>query len=118
MRRVQRRASGAAALFRSLRGRRVHLQLRHTVMTQLSRRTFLGAAAGAATVAASPWFWVKKSFAQSTPGFGSAKHVLILYAAGGLRSTPLFNADASFQHNPFGRANSTAEWGVGNVLGT
>src|SRR5688572_10349895 len=87
-------------------------------MTQLSRRTFLGAAAGAATVAASPWFWVKKSFAQSTPGFGSAKHVLILYAAGGLRSTPLFNADASFQHNPFGRANSTAEWGVGNVLGT
>jgi hypothetical protein len=80
----------------------------------LTRRSFLGASAVAA---ASPWFWVKKSFAQSTPGFGSAKHVLILYAGGGLRSAPLFNADADFQHNPFGKMNASSEWAVGSVLG-
>jgi hypothetical protein len=61
--------------------------------------------------------WVKKSFAQSTPGFGTAKHLLVLYAQGGLRSAPLFNAEAAFQHNPFGKMNSTAEWSVGKVLG-
>lgn len=83
---------------------------------KLSRRHFLGAAAGVA--AASPWFWVKKAIAQSATGFGSAKQLLILYASGGLRSQPLFNADAALQHNPFGRQNSTAEWGVGSVLGT
>src|SRR5688500_3026711 len=85
---------------------------------KFSRRTFLGATAGVATVAASPWFWVKKAIAQSATGFGSAKQLLILYASGGLRSQPLFNADAGFQHNPFGRQNSAAEWGVGSVLGT
>lgn len=83
-----------------------------------SRRTLLkGAAAGAL---AGPWFWTKKSFAESTPGFGAAKHVLILYAGGGLRSVPLFNADAELQHNPFGRVAppSGAEWAPGTLLGT
>src|SRR5688500_18760824 len=85
---------------------------------KLSRRTLLkGAAAGAL---AGPWFWVKKSFAQSTPGFGAAKHVLILYAGGGLRSVPLFNADVSFGNNPFGKANvaPNVEWSPGTLLGT
>jgi hypothetical protein len=85
---------------------------------KLSRRTLLkGAAAGAM---AGPWFWVKKSFAQSTPGFGAAKHVLILYAGGGLRSIPLFNADVELQHNPFGTVTpgSGVEWTPGTLLGT
>src|SRR5688572_9411384 len=85
---------------------------------KLSRRTLLkGAAAGAL---AGPWFWVKKSFAQSTPGFGVAKHVLVLYAGGGLRSVPLFNADVAHQHNPFGKAPqlSGVEWSPGSLLGT
>jgi hypothetical protein len=74
--------------------------------------------ASGAALAASPWLWIKRSYAQSTPGFGTAKRALILYAAGGLRSAPLFNADAAFAHNPFGQAPSAAEWGVGSVLGT
>ena len=87
--------------------------------SKVSRRTLLK---GLGVFGASAWVWVpRKSFAAATPGFGTAKHVIILYAGGGLRSAPLFNADAGFQHNPFGRAMNVApevEWGVGSILGT
>src|SRR5438067_1944471 len=86
-----------------------------------SRRSFLKLAAGTAALSASPWIWVKKARSEMSPGFGRARHVLILYAGGGLRSAPLFNADVSFQLNPFGsvpRADTNTEWGVGKILGT
>lgn len=69
---------------------------------------------------ASPWIWTKKSFAQSSGGFGSAKHVLILYAGGGLRSAPLFYADCAKQFNPFGKSTPRqgVEWTPGSLLGT
>ena len=92
-------------------------------MKKLSRRSFLGraaAAAGAATVA--PWVWIPRSaFAATTPAFGAAKRLLVLYAGGGLRSQPLFAADAAFQFNPFGKAATQAagtQWTVGSILGT
>lgn len=86
----------------------------------LSRRSFLrGAAAGATAVTAAPWVFVpRKAFAG--PAFGAADSVIILYAGGGLRSQPLFNADVSLQMNPFGLASNVApgtEWGVGSILG-
>lgn len=88
-----------------------------------SRRSFLKlAAAGAGAATTAPWIWIpKKAFAAATPGFGSAKHVLVLYAGGGLRSAPLFHANVPMQFNPFGKAASVApgtNWGVGSVLGT
>lgn len=86
---------------------------------QVSRRSMLK---GLGVLGASAWVWVpRKSFALATPGFGSAKHVIVLYAGGGLRSAPLFNADASLQHNPFGRVTTVGpevQWGVGSILGT
>lgn len=86
-----------------------------------SRRTFLQGAAAMATVA--PWVWVpRKAFAAATPAFGTARRVLVLYAGGGLRSAPLFNADASVRHNPFGQATEgvdpSVQWAVGSILGT
>lgn len=88
---------------------------------KFSRRQLLStAAASAAAMTASPWIWVKKSYAQSTPGFGAAKHVLFLYAGGGLRSAPLFYADCAKQFNPFGKATVRpgVEWTPGSLLGT
>lgn len=86
-----------------------------------SRRSFLRtAAAGAAAASSAPWVFVpRKAFAG--PATGAADSVIVLYAAGGLRSQPLFHADVSQQHNPFGAAPSVAsgtQWGVGAVLGT
>ncbi len=88
-----------------------------------SRRKFLGGVTGAAAAASvAPWVWVpKKAFAAASPGFGTAKRVLVLYAGGGLRSAPLFNADVAFQHNPFGAAANIApgaQWTPGTLLGT
>lgn len=85
-----------------------------------SRRSFLKtAAAGATAFTAAPWVFIPRK-AYAGPATGSADAVIVLYAAGGLRSAPLFNADVSHQHNPFGIAASVApgtEWGVGSVLG-
>lgn len=88
-----------------------------------NRRAFLRAAAGAGLAAsAAPYIWVPKaSFAAATPAFGSVDHVLVLYAAGGLRSVPLFFADVSFRNNPFGKATNVAagaQWSPGTILGT
>lgn len=47
-----------------------------------------------------------------------ARHVLILNAAGGLRTAALFNADAATAHNPYGRALTpgASEWQPGALL--
>lgn len=95
---------------------------KHSNKKNLSRRSFLKtAAAGATAATAAPWVWIpRKAFAAAGPGFGTADSVIVLYAAGGLRSQPLFNADVSHQMNPFGLAASVApgtEWGVGSILG-
>lgn len=85
-----------------------------------SRRSFLKtAAAGATAFTAAPWVFIPRK-AYAGPATGSADAVIVLYAAGGLRSQPLFNADVSLQHNPFGIATNVApgtEWGVGSILG-
>lgn len=92
-----------------------------TSLRHVTRRQFLGAAAGTAAAASAPLVWIpKRAFAAATPAFGTAEHVLVLFAAGGLRSQPLFNADVAFQHNPFGQPASVApgtQWGVGKILG-
>ena len=85
------------------------------------RRSFLRTAAGGALAAgAAPWVFVpRKAFAG--PATGTADAVIVLYAGGGLRSQPLFHADVSLQHNPFGIAPDVAsgtQWGVGAILGT
>src|SRR5262245_32139614 len=87
---------------------------------KISRRQLLKTAAVSAAAVSAPWVWTKKSFAQSTPGFGKAKHALILYAGGGLRSAPLFYADCAKQFNPFGKTTPATgvEWTSGQLLGT
>lgn len=87
-----------------------------------SRRTFLRAATGAAAAASvAPWVWIpRRAYAAASPAFGAAEHVLVLYAGGGLRSAPLFHADAAFRHNPFGAATGVAagaQWAPGKILG-
>jgi len=84
----------------------------------LKRRDFLKTAAVGAAAAAAPWVWIpKKSFA-ATPAFGKAKHVIIFYAGGGMRTSCVFNGDNSLQYNPYGiNSNSGTEWGVSNLFG-
>jgi hypothetical protein len=79
------------------------------------RRDFLKLTAAA--TAAGPTLWLKKVRA-ATPG--SAKHVLILFARGGLRSHCLFNAVGEFQHNPFGTQTAAVgtDWVLGAGCGT
>jgi hypothetical protein len=88
----------------------------------VSRRNFLRiAGAGAVAATTAPWIWIpKKAFAATSPAFGTAEHVLVLYAGGGLRSAPLFCADVSPAHNPFGIAAGIApgtQLSVGKLLG-
>src|SRR5262245_53783210 len=87
---------------------------------KISRRQLLKTAAVSAAAVSAPWVWTKKSFAQSTPGFGKAKHVLTLYAGGGRRSRPLFYADCAKQFNPFGKTTPATgvQWTPGTLLGT
>src|SRR5688572_5247129 len=83
-----------------------------------NRRNFLKLSA-AATVA--PMLWLPRRAYAATPGFGLTKHVLVLYAKGGFRSHPTFNAVGTpMQINPFG-VNPTAvagrQWALGNSSG-
>jgi uncharacterized protein DUF1501 len=55
-----------------------------------------------AACAAVPAIWIPKLARAATPGFGSARHLLILFAKGGFRSHATFNAVGTRQHNPFG----------------
>jgi hypothetical protein len=83
-------------------------------MSRIDRRTLLKGA-GIATLAG-PWFWVKRAGAAVDPEIPRAKHVLVLYAAGGLRTPALFHADVAYQHNPYGRARADSEWCPGALL--
>lgn len=92
-----------------------------------SRRDFLKVAAasvGAATAAGGPWFWVpRRTWAATTEFHKSAKHTLILYPDGGMRSPSLFNADKITQWNPHVDGNGRptqpgapgTEWDLGAV---
>lgn len=86
--------------------------------TRTSRRDFLKLGAAAA---AAPWIWVpRKAFAAATPGFGTAKHVLVLYAKGGMRSHCTFNAVGTPDVNPFGVGAPLAgrDWAIGGAIGS
>src|SRR5436190_9720840 len=82
-----------------------------------SRRTILRALAGAAALP-----FIPRRASAAGPALdalrGKAKHVLILNAAGGLRTAPLFNAATSTAHNPYGIAASegASEWRAGLLL--
>src|SRR5262249_49598418 len=96
--------------------------------SKLSRRDFLGwTGMGIGALAAHVWI-PKKAFA-APPAVGTIKHILILHAGGGMRSSCIFNADVAPQWNPFGRVTSAdrdttgaplltsgVQWGVGTVL--
>lgn len=85
----------------------------------ITRRRFLSAC-GALTAGAAlgPTILIPKARATS-PGFGSAKHVLLFYAQGGLRSHALFNAVGTQQHNPYGTQDAApgTQWQLGAVCG-
>ena len=84
-----------------------------------TRRNFLKTCAGgAALAAAAPTLLLRRAAAQS-PAFAQVKHLLILYARGGLRSHCLFNAVGGDKHNPFGSqaAADGTEWTLGSVCG-
>lgn len=85
----------------------------------ITRRALIKAAL-AASIA--PAIWVPRR-ARATPLEllrNRARHVLILNAAGGLRTAALFNADAATAHNPYGRALApgASEWQPGALLET
>ncbi len=83
-----------------------------------NRRDFLKLAA-AATM--SPVLWLPRRAFAATPGFGLTKHVLVLYAKGGFRSHPTFNAVGTQNMiNPFGVHPTVVagrQWALGNSSG-
>jgi hypothetical protein len=82
----------------------------------MRRREFLKLSAFAA--AAGPTMFIPR-YARATPASGAVKHLLILYAKGGLRSHATFNAGVAFQHNPYGvqQTASGTEWSLGAACG-
>lgn len=84
----------------------------------MKRRDFLKLTA-AASAAAVPTLWLPRRAMARTPAFGTAKHLLVLNAKGGLRSHATFNAVGTSQHNPFGTqsAASGTEWALGAACG-
>jgi Protein of unknown function (DUF1501) len=87
----------------------------------LRRRGFLGLSAAAASLAIAPTIWIPRASRAATPGFGKAKHLIVVYLDGGARSTCLFNADVAQQWNPAEISGaqpgaSGTEWGVGGVF--
>ena len=88
--------------------------------TPMKRRDFLKTAAGAAAAGVvGPVLWLPRRARAATPAFGQAKHVLILFAKGGMRSHCLFNAVGNGQHNPFGAqpAQAGTQWALGRACG-
>jgi hypothetical protein len=68
-----------------------------------------------ALAAAGPLIFERRARAQFSY-FGSAEHVLILYAGGGLRTPPLFYADVAEGLNPFGHEEGArAQWTPGAI---
>jgi hypothetical protein len=91
-------------------------------MSLLRRRSFLAsAAAGIAGGVIAPTLWLPRRARAGTPGFGQAKHLLVINLDGGARSQCLFNANVSQQWNPgeISGIQSGApgtDWGVGGVF--
>ena len=105
------------------------MSIKHGDKSGLNRRGFIKTAAaglGAAALGtAAPWIWTpRRSFAEVTEFHNSARHVLLLYADGGMRSPAMFNADKILQWNPHvdPEGNPTqpgargTEWDVGAVF--
>lgn len=67
-----------------------------------NRRDFLKVSAAAAAAITAPTIITSRARA-ATPFFGQVKHVLVLFARGGIRSHCLWNAVGAAQHNPFGK---------------
>lgn len=69
---------------------------------------------------AAPTLFIPRISRAATPAFGAARHLLILYAEGGLRSHSTFNAVGSLAHNPFGTqaAAPGTEWTLGAACGS
>ena len=86
---------------------------------KLDRRQFLRLAPAAAAATIAPTLWIPRRARAATTAFGAARHVLILFAKGGLRSHALFNAVGTGQHNPWGAQAAAAgtEWTLGAVCG-
>ena len=83
-----------------------------------NRRDFLKTSALGAAAFTAPWVWSPKKAFAATPAFGKAKHVIIFYAGGGMRTSCVFNGDNSLQYNPYGiNSNAGTEWGVSNLFG-
>jgi hypothetical protein len=88
----------------------------------LHRRSFLGLGlGGVVTGAVAPMLWLPRATRAATPAFGQVKHLILINANGGMRSTCLFNADVSDQWNPpaiSGKQSgaSGTDWGVGGVF--
>jgi hypothetical protein len=85
----------------------------------LSRRNLLAAAGTGITALVAPWIWVPKRAFAKTSAFGKAKHVLVLYAGGGMRGTAVFNAECAKEFNPYGyypRSQTKTEWGVSRLF--
>src|SRR5436853_4916411 len=72
-----------------------------------------------ACASAAPAIFIPKRVRAATPAFGAAKHLLVLYAQGGFRSHPTFNAVGTHQHNPFGKQSVApgTEWALGAACG-
>lgn len=82
----------------------------------MKRRDFLKLSALAA--ASGPTMFIPRT-ARATPASGAVKHLLVLFAKGGLRSHATFNAGVDFSFNPFGvqpNAPGTA-WKLGAACG-
>ena len=81
------------------------------------RRTFLKVSGAAAAASLAPTLWLPKARA-ATEAFGQVKHLLVLFAEGGLRSHCLFNAVGSVQDNPFGTQPAAAgtEWALSVMI--
>lgn len=82
---------------------RPHERPPQTALTdaRATRRGFLRAAAALGAAAVAPTLWLpRRARAATSELHGTAKHLLILHADGGLRSGTLFNAKLNVRWNP------------------
>ncbi|HWB77761.1 MAG TPA: DUF1501 domain-containing protein [Nannocystaceae bacterium] len=91
------------------------------MITRIPRRSFIGLGAAAATTIVAPTIWIPRAKGAPTPGFGKAKHLVVVYLDGGARSSCLFNANVAQQWNPVEISGAQpgaagTEWGVGGCF--